>query len=181
MDKIQGKASPDELPDSSTKVSKLLNIFSYLPSSSFRIEILNHSNITSKVLSILWGGEKMDSKNQPCIILYVPLKTVLAITAAHQYSSPPSKHMVKVHVTAVSELGVGMWLTLAIRLKGTVSSRSFKYWCVITYLFSVRMMVSLGLQMRTNGGIEFPAVPLGTCTMNKKPIFIIISHRNVGV
>ena len=53
MDKIQGKASPDELPDSSTKVSKLLNIFSYLPSSSFRIEILNHSNITSKVLSIL--------------------------------------------------------------------------------------------------------------------------------
>lgn len=56
MDKRQGKTSPDELPDSPTKVSKLLNIFSYLPHSSFRIEILNHSNITSKVLSILCGG-----------------------------------------------------------------------------------------------------------------------------
>ena len=53
MDKIQRKASPDEFPDSSTKVSKLLNIFSYLPSLSFRIKILNHSQITSKVLSIL--------------------------------------------------------------------------------------------------------------------------------
>ena len=41
MGKIQGKVSPDELPDSSTKVSKLLNIFSYLPSSSFSIKILN--------------------------------------------------------------------------------------------------------------------------------------------
>ena len=50
----------------------------------------------------------MDSKNQACIILYVPLKTLLAIMAVHQYSSSPSKHMVRVHFTAISELDMGM-------------------------------------------------------------------------
>lgn len=92
MDKRQGKTSPDELPDSSTKVSKLLNVFSYLPHSSFRIEILNHSNITSKVLSILWGGWGMACKNQPCIILYVPLKTVSYHGSAPIFQSSIQTH-----------------------------------------------------------------------------------------
>lgn len=58
MDKRQGKTSPDELPDSPTKVSKLLNIFSYLPHSSFRIESLITAILLQRYLvSFVGGGE----------------------------------------------------------------------------------------------------------------------------